>query len=53
MRNMSCGQNYAFGEGAMTKLGVHLNKDLGVSVLGGPLSVMKVWQAAPKLKTTP
>ena len=31
---------------------VHLNIDFGVSVCNGPLSVMQVWWAAPKIKAT-
>ena len=31
---------------------VHLNMDFGVSVLGGPLSVMQVSCAAPEFKAT-
>ena len=45
---MSLGQNYPFGENAITKLGGTLSvmKVLGCGLWGGfwgPLSVMKVW----------
>ena len=57
---MSCGQNYFFGENVITKCegsaiglaGFEYRLRHRVSILGGPLSVVKVPWAASKLKAT-